>query len=174
MAPGCIFQIFLRVTIQNQIRISQRVIIDEAIQLRPLRHGHIQSILNPGAVNGNFSPILESQLHTPGIHVKLAGSFIVLHNRVLQTLIVWLRSMTRYRSFTPSTGAFILKPEENEKSEPFSNRKQVRIFLVWWELVDSNHRSIKQQIYSLSPLATRESSHILFCVCRVTRQRMLL
>ena len=23
-------------------------------------------------------------------------------------------------------------PEENEKSEPFSNRKQVRIFLVWW------------------------------------------
>ena len=40
--------------------------------------------------------------------------------------------MTRYRSFTPSTGAFILKPEENEKSEPFSNRKQVRIFLVWW------------------------------------------
>ena len=33
----------------------------------------------------------------------------------------------------------------------------------WWELVDSNHRSIKQQIYSLSPLATRESSLILFC-----------
>ena len=33
--------------------------------------------------------------------------------------------------------------------------------LFWWELVDSNHRSIKQQIYSLSPLATRESSLIL-------------
>ena len=32
----------------------------------------------------------------------------------------------------------------------------------WWELVDSNHRSIKQQIYSLSPLATREHAHILF------------
>lgn len=30
----------------------------------------------------------------------------------------------------------------------------------WWELVDSNHRSITQQIYSLSPLATRESSQI--------------
>ena len=27
-------------------------------------------------------------------------------------------------------------PEENEKSEPFSNRKQVRIFLVWWARVD--------------------------------------
>ena len=35
----------------------------------------------------------------------------------------------------------------------------------WWELVDSNHRSIKQQIYSLSPLATRESSHIHLCAC---------
>ena len=26
----------------------------------------------------------------------------------------------------------------------------------WWGKVDSNHRSYKQQIYSLSPLATRE------------------
>jgi hypothetical protein len=57
--------------------------------------------------------------------------------------------------------SFILEPEENEKSEPFSNRKQVRIFLVWWARVDSNHRSWKQQIYSLSPLATREHAHIL-------------
>ena len=70
--------------------------------------------------------------------------------------------MTRYRSFAPSTGAFIVVPEENEKSEPFSNRKQVRIFLVWWARVDSNHRSWKQQIYSLSPLATREHAHIHF------------
>ena len=72
--------------------------------------------------------------------------------------------MTRYRSFAPSTGTFVVVPEENEKSEPFSNRKQVRIFLVWWARVDSNHRSWKQQIYSLSPLATREHAHILFAV----------
>ena len=51
--------------------------------------------------------------------------------------------MTRYRSFAPSTGTFVVVPEENEKSEPFSNRKQVRIFLVWWARVDSNHRSWK-------------------------------
>ena len=38
-------------------------------------------------------------------------------------LVIGLRSMTRYRSFAPSTGAFIVVPEENEKSEPFSNRK---------------------------------------------------
>ena len=30
----------------------------------------------------------------------------------------------------------------------------------WWERVDSNHRSRRQQIYSLPPLATREHSHI--------------
>ncbi len=30
----------------------------------------------------------------------------------------------------------------------------------WWGKVDSNHRSYKQQIYSLSPLATREFPHI--------------
>ena len=29
-------------------------------------------------------------------------------------------------------------------------------------MVDSNHRRLSQQIYSLSPLATREISHILF------------
>lgn len=33
---------------------------------------------------------------------------------------------------------------------------------IWWARVDSNHRSIKQQIYSLSPLATREHALILF------------
>ena len=29
-----------------------------------------------------------------------------------------------------------------------------------WAEVDSNHRSKLQQIYSLSPLATRESAHL--------------
>ena len=49
-----------------------------------------------------------------------------------------------------------------------AKKKACDIFFVtgfWWELVDSNHRSIKQQIYSLSPLATRESSHIHLCAC---------
>ena len=34
--------------------------------------------------------------------------------------------------------------------------------MSWWGKVDSNHRSDKQQIYSLSPLATREFPHIHF------------
>ena len=88
MAPSHILQIFLRVTVQNQIRIAQRIVVDEVVQFRPLRHGHVQFILDPSAVNGDHSPILESQLHTPGIHVKLAGSCIVLYNHILQILLV--------------------------------------------------------------------------------------
>ena len=37
-------------------------------------------------------------------------------------------------------------PEENEKSEPFSNRKQVRIFLVWWARVDYASRAAKNSL----------------------------
>ena len=32
--------------------------------------------------------------------------------------------------------------------------------IIWWEKMDSNHRSETQQIYSLPPLATRELVHI--------------
>ena len=56
--------------------------------LRSLRHGHIQRILDPGAVNGDFSPIPEPQLHTSSVHVEMAGSCIVLHNRILQILLL--------------------------------------------------------------------------------------
>ena len=34
--------------------------------------------------------------------------------------------------------------------------------VLWWGRTDSNHRSDTQQIYSLSPLATRELPHIYF------------
>ena len=140
MAPGYILQIFLRVTIQNQIRISQRVIIDEVIQLRPLRHGHIQRILDPGAVDGNFSPIPEQQFHTSSVHVEFAGSFIVLHICVLSALRHLYSCDFRYtvfliRFWTHSgwERTLVLLSEENKKSEPFSYREKVRIFIVWCE-----------------------------------------
>ena len=69
MAPAHNFQIPLRVTIQNQIGIAKRVVVDEVIQLRLLCHSHIQCILDPGTVNGNFSPIPEQQFHAADIHV---------------------------------------------------------------------------------------------------------
>ena len=86
MAPVYIFQVFLRVAIQNQVCIAQRVIIDKIIQFRPLCYGNVQRILDPGAVDGDYSPIPEQQLHAVGVHVELAGSFIVFHVRVLSAL----------------------------------------------------------------------------------------
>ena len=83
MGSCCIPQIFLRLTVQNQFGIRQRVIVDEIVQLRPLRHGHIQCILDSGAVNGDSSPIPEQQLHTAGVHIEFASLCIVLHNLVL-------------------------------------------------------------------------------------------
>ena len=56
-------------------------------------------------------------------------------------------------------------PNINKKSEPIPHREEVRISYVWWGKVDSNHRSYKQQIYSLSPLATREFPQIHFAFC---------
>ena len=139
MAPSHILQIFLWLTIQNQIRIAQWIIVDEIIQLRSLCHGHVQRVLDPDAVDGDFSPILEQQFHTPGVHVKLAGSFIVLHVCVLSDLRHLYSCDFRYtffllvRFWTHSDWkrTLVLLSEENKKSEPFSYREKVRIFIVW-------------------------------------------
>ena len=86
MATGHIPQIFLRITVQNQIRVAQRVVIAKVVQFRLLRHSHIQYILDPGAVDENLSPIPEQKLHASGVHVEMASSCIVLHICVLSAL----------------------------------------------------------------------------------------
>ena len=55
------------------------------------------------------------------------------------------------------------RPFESALQIPIPNQKTQSVrtgFLVWWGRTDSNHRSDTQQIYSLSPLATRELPHI--------------
>ena len=140
MAPGYVFQIFLRITIQNQIRITQWIIADEIIQLRPLCYSHVQRILDPGAVDGDHSPIPEQQFHAPGVHVEFASSFIVLHNRVLSALrhlyscdFCYTVLLIRFWTHSGWKRTLILLSEENKKSEPFSYREKVRIFIVWCE-----------------------------------------
>ena len=111
------------------------------VVLRPLRHGHIQRILDPSAVNRDHSPIPEQQLHAAGVHVELAGSFIVLHVCVLSALrhlyscdlCDTVFFLIRFWTHSRREGAFILFSEENKKSEPFSYREKVRIFIVWCE-----------------------------------------
>ena len=110
---------------------------------RPMRHGHVQFILDPSAVNGDHSPIPEQQLHAPGVHVEFAGSFIVLHVCVLSALRHSYRGlscflMIRSRTFFDGSKGFVLFSKENKKSEPFSYREKVRIFMVWCTSRDSN------------------------------------
>lgn len=59
---------------------------------------------------------------------------------------------------------FVQKPPPPPSPEYAKNKTRTIAWSrsYWWARVDSNHRSIKQQIYSLSPLATREHAHILF------------
>ena len=147
MSSGHILQIPLQISIQNQIGITKWVIINEVVQFRPLRHGHIQRILDPSAVNGDHSPIPEQQLHAPGIHVEFAGSFIVRHVCVLSALrhlyscdFHYAFFLIRFWTHSRREGAFILFSEENKKSEPFSYREKVRIFMVWCDGRDSNPR----------------------------------
>ena len=45
------------------------------------------------------------------------------------------------------------------KRKKISSRRK-RLLDIWWWMVDSNHRRHRQQIYSLSPLATREIPQI--------------
>ena len=60
--------------------------------------------------------------------------------------------------------AFRIRPPEYH-TKPTTPAVKAGV-LVWWGRTDSNHRSDTQQIYSLSPLATRELPHIqLSTVC---------
>ena len=56
------------------------------------------------------------------------------------------------------TGVANITRHEANITEKNGNRITITV-LFWWGMVDSNHRRHSQQIYSLSPLATRETIH---------------
>ena len=130
MAPSHILQIFLQVSVQNQIGIAQRVIVDEVVQFCPLRYGHIQRILDPGAVNGDHSSIPEQQLHAAGVHVEFASSCIVLHTRVLLKSCCGLcRSIYDFGFHLPRTPALNFpKKTNNPNPSPIGNKFGLFLF----------------------------------------------
>ena len=75
MATSHIPQIFLRITVQNQIHVAQRVVIDKVV-----------SSVCCAIVTSSTSSTPVQQLHAAGVYVEFAGSFIVLHVCVLSTL----------------------------------------------------------------------------------------
>ena len=147
MTSHHVLQILLWLAVQNQVCIRQRVIVDEVVKFGLLCHGNIQRILDPSAVNGDHSPIPEQQLHTAGVNVKLAGPCIVLHVRVPSALrhlyscdFCDTSFLIRFWTHSRQGRALVFVPKENKKSEPFSYREKVRIFIVWCDGRDSNPR----------------------------------
>ena len=117
-------------TIQDQIGIAQRVIVDEIVQLCPLRHSHIHRTLDPGAVDGNFTPIPEQQLHAAGVHVEFADSFIVLHIHVLLKSCCGLcQSIYDFGFHLPRTPALNFpKKTNNPNPSPIGNKFGLFLF----------------------------------------------
>ena len=66
-----------------------------------------------------------------------------------------------FSGFTVFWAVFTLKA----RKLPDLSGRQIRQ-LIWWGMVDSNHRRHCQQIYSLSPLATREIPHMQYEIQR--------
>ena len=60
--------------------------------------------------------------------------------------------------------------EARDKGDLSENAPLMR-GVFWWGKVDSDHRSYQQQIYSLSPLATREFPHIRLAVPKPIARR---
>ena len=106
----------------------------------------------------DLSPVPEQQLHTAGVHVEFADSFIVLHVCVLSALRHLYSCDFRYTVFLlirfwthrGLKRAGILISEENKKSEPFSSREKVRIFIVWCDREDSPSRALETPHWGVS------------------------
>ena len=81
-------QIRLNVAIQNEVCISQRVVVDEVIQLRPLEAVVRHLVLHGGAVDGANAPVREAKLHTGGIHIERTA-YELFHGYILLNLMLF-------------------------------------------------------------------------------------
>ena len=66
-------QIRLDVAVQNEVCISQRVVVDEVVQLRPPEAVVRHLVLYGGAIYGVNTPIREVKFHTGGICIERAA-----------------------------------------------------------------------------------------------------
>ena len=71
-----------------------------------------------------------------------------------------LTPSSRRQATVPRTVAFWIFESALQPSKRTKRPIQKGLVFLWWGRTDSNHRSETQQIYSLSPLATRELPHI--------------
>ena len=81
-------QICLNVAIQNKVCISQRVVVDEVIQLRPLEAVVRRLVLHGGAIYGVNTPIREVKFHAGGIYIERTA-YELFHGYILLNLMLF-------------------------------------------------------------------------------------
>ena len=85
-------QIVLHLPSQHHLGILQGLIIQQPVQLCPLRWGMAVLVLHSDAVDGKSSAICEPGFYPVGVHVVAAGKQF-RHNSILQDLIFGVRSL---------------------------------------------------------------------------------
>ena len=101
---------------------------------------------------------------------KASGFFLVGEDGFVCIFIpLWgmkievLTPSSRRQATVPRTVAFWIFESALQPSKRTKRPIQKGLVFLWWGRTDSNHRSETQQIYSLSPLATRELPQICGC-----------
>ena len=89
-----------------------------------------------------------------------------IHNYI-QRPFFWLKKWRKpliYKDFRSGAGnrTWTCKYVRTHEPESCASANSA-IPAFWWAGVDSNHRSLWRQIYSLLPLATREPTHAIDC-----------
>ena len=89
-------EIVLHLPSQYHLRIFQRLVVQQPFQFRPLCRGVAILILDGDAVDGNGRAIRKPGFYSVGVHVVAAGKQLV-HNRILQVLILMIGHSNQYR-----------------------------------------------------------------------------
>ena len=73
---------------QYKLSILQRFVVEQPVQLCPLRRSIAVLVLDGGAVDGNGGAILEPGFHPVGVHVIVAGKQFHHNSSILLDLIL--------------------------------------------------------------------------------------
>ena len=142
----CVFCALLVRNGSKRIKTALLKYIDDSIHFRIIRANFATTFHASQAVGGGFeSRILLQNKASERLNFRYSAAFLV----------------ACFPFCVPPTSD---NRSENEKSEPFSNWKQVRIFLVWWRRWESNpcpkrvqRRCLRVQAINNIPSASRRS-----------------
>ena len=82
-------QIFPDVSMEQQVYIVHRRIINQPLQLATLIHIPCNLGFNQGAVNGNHAAVYKPDLDTGSVDIELTGNNLLIYNRVLLYLFLF-------------------------------------------------------------------------------------